>query len=168
MSSSSSLVTFRTENGRYLGWRNNKMVAIATQQPIPGETVHISVGPEEEFLTRVHADGNIAIGKRGDDDVIRFVGVTGGVITLVDEAFHWTPKVTPDGRLALATPEGRYLSPKGGGGGEVLLHPAARANAMKAADALLPSIAFAEWPRPKAPKPAAPPAAAPRRSGGRR
>lgn len=150
-SSSLSSLTFRTHNGRYLGWHHGKIVALATDHPIPGATVHVSAGVAEQFLARIGLEGEVIIGKELAPGEGKYLGVNGGVVTLLDDPYPWRPVVTPDGRLALAAEDGRFLSPRGGGGGDVALGPARRAS-LRVEDALLPSTPFAEWDRAKPPK----------------
>lgn len=114
-SSSLPLSTLRTLNGRYLGIRHGKAVAIATLTPVIGDAVHVTVGAEERFEVEVDGDASVVI-KLGE----QFLGVADGSVALVDGPFIWQATAKPAG-VTLETEEGRFLSAKGGGGGDVEL-----------------------------------------------
>lgn len=151
MSSSSYLViSLRTSNGRYLGVHNGKVVAIATAHPVPGEAVHLPVGHTEGFGVRFDADGRVSL--RTKDR--RYLGVAADGRVVVGDADQkeatvpdlWVPIETPRGIVLQHAVTRRFLSPRGGGGGDVELAHARRGYTSK--EAWTPSEPIATWPRP--------------------
>lgn len=142
-SSSPSAVRFRTSNGRYIGSRDGLIVAIATKIPVVGEAAaHQPITAAEDWTVRVTKDGTVTL-RQGN----QFLGVdAAGRAALVDESYEWKMTKTPDGRVAFQTPEDRFLSPAGGGGGDVVISR----RGMKTTDALLPSIDVEKWAKPRA------------------